>query len=62
MKNTLKTILAALSLTVSIAACTSKPAETTSETPADTTATAPAPVEADTTTTPADTTAAPAAH
>jgi hypothetical protein len=57
MKNTLKTILAALSLSVAIAACTSKPAETTTETtPADTTATAPV-VEADTTTVPADTVA-----
>ena len=51
MKNTLKTILAVLSLSVALAACTSKPAET-SETPAaDTTATAPV-VEADTTATP----------
>lgn len=58
MKNTLKTILAALSLSVAIAACTSKPAETTETTPvaADTTATAPV-VEADTTTVPADTVA-----
>ena len=61
MKNTLKTILAALALTVAIAACTSKPAETTEETtPADTTTAAP--VQADTTATATDTTAAPAAH
>ena len=54
MKNTLKTILAALSLAVVLAACGPKPAaEATETTPADTTTTT---VPADTTTVPADTT------
>ena len=56
MKNTLKTILAALSLAVVLAACGPKPATEATETPAADTTTV---VEADTTaTTPADTTAA----
>ncbi|HTJ50275.1 MAG TPA: hypothetical protein VL443_12515 [Cyclobacteriaceae bacterium] len=51
MKNTLKTMLAVMSLTVALSACGSKPAETTEAT--DSVATAPAadstPVAADTT-------------